>query len=724
MWNALHRKILVFGIILLFVGTGFIPSINEHFAKPIRSAGTNLIIKGAMESNSLNRGTTFYVGGSGPGNYTSIQDAIDNASDGDTVFVYSYSSPYYENIVVDKPIQLIGENKDSTIIDGVESGDVIDVDANNVSISNFGIKNGGLGNAGIKITSSSNNTITNCAVYNNSHTGITLTSSLNNTITNCNISNNGIYGILLDASSTNSIICCTVYNHNFGIELYSSSDNNIFYHNTILNNNLNAYDPSNNSWDNGYPSGGNYWSDYSGLDNYSGPNQDIPGPDHIGDIPYNITGGSSQDKYPLMASFGPPHAHFTYIINNKTVFFNASFSFDYDGTIDWYEWDFGDGNTSIEQNSTITYSYTDYNLYNITLTVIDDDNRIDSLVKTILVDSDSPIIENNTPDEAAAGSPFTFNATVTDNVSGVSEVWVEYWYDDGDHYNFSMENIAGDYWEKTININLTSNILRYILSAVDDAGNWAYTNLKNVTIIPNNPPNKPSDPDPYHGETDVDVNADLNCTGGDLDPGDTVTYDVYFGATSPPPFKETIGPFPGNQTSITYAIESLDYGTKYYWKIVAWDSHGASAEGTIWNFTTTITKKIEVKINKPKEKAFYLQDKFRFTLPRNVIIVGPINIEADVTAVGEIDRVEFYIDDKNKNTDTEEPYTYHWNPLISFRAPPISFNHTIKVVAYDKEGNHDSDEILIWKWRIHPVVILIGSLVLLRLLIFLFNLRR
>jgi len=220
---------------------------------------------------------------------------------------------------------------------------------------------------------------------------------------------------------------------------------------------------------------------------------------------------------------------------------------------------------------------------------------------------------------------------------------------------------------------------------------------------------------PYDGETDVDINVELNWIGGDLDHGDTVIYDVYFGTSSSPPFKEKIGPFPGNQTSIAYAIESLNYDIKYYWKIVAWDSHGASAEGPIWNFTTIATKKIDADITKPAEKAFYFKDKYRFSLPRNVIIVGPINITADISAVGEIDKVEFYIDDKNKNTDYEEPYTYYWNPLISFRGPQISFNHTIKVVAYDKDGNHDSDEILIWKWRLHPVVILIGSIALLRM---------
>jgi hypothetical protein len=84
----------------------------------------------------------------------------------------------------------------------------------------------------------------------------------------------------------------------------SSSSNNWIYHNNLIGNPNQAYDNSNNGnqWENGYPSGGNYWSDYTGNDSYKGPNQDIPGSDGIGDTPY-IIDADSQDNYPLMEPF-------------------------------------------------------------------------------------------------------------------------------------------------------------------------------------------------------------------------------------------------------------------------------------------------------------------------------------------------------------------------------------------------------------------------------------
>jgi len=128
----LLRRALALGIILLFVRTGITPTIAHDIEKP---------------SQSTSSGHWLYVGGSGLGNYSVVQDAIDNASDGDTVYVYHgiYSdfSTYYGCIQIKKVISLIGENKSNTILNGTGYARVLIIDADDVNVSGFTVQNGG-----------------------------------------------------------------------------------------------------------------------------------------------------------------------------------------------------------------------------------------------------------------------------------------------------------------------------------------------------------------------------------------------------------------------------------------------------------------------------------------------------------------------------------------------------------------------------------------------------
>ncbi|RJS72026.1 hypothetical protein CW714_05050, partial [Methanophagales archaeon] len=155
---------------------------------------------------------------------------------------------------------------------------------------------------------SNNNTITNNEIYKNNRHGIYLWDSSNTEVTNNTCYGNNHYGISLRNSSNNRIKNNSWKNNLRGIHLWYSSSNNEIYHNNIINNTVQAYDNTGtNSWDNGYPSGGNYWSDYNGSDIFSGPYQNITGSDGIGDTPYNINGGAgAKDNYPLMAPWGEP----------------------------------------------------------------------------------------------------------------------------------------------------------------------------------------------------------------------------------------------------------------------------------------------------------------------------------------------------------------------------------------------------------------------------------
>mgnify|MGYP001075743106 FL=1 len=157
--------------------------------------------------------------------------------------------------------------------------------------------------AGISLNHSSNNRITKNNLRNSIRNGLGLEYSDGNNITGNNIINTNYWGIELHYSDGNTItennLMDTV--NGSGILLGHSRRNKI-YHNNFINNSVSQvflYDTYKTVWDDGYPSGGNYWSDYAGIDDYSGPNQDQLGDDGIGDTPYVID-YNNIDTYPLM----------------------------------------------------------------------------------------------------------------------------------------------------------------------------------------------------------------------------------------------------------------------------------------------------------------------------------------------------------------------------------------------------------------------------------------
>jgi nitrous oxidase accessory protein len=335
-----------------------------------------------------------------PDDYSTIQEAINHADDGDTIIVKS--GTYYEHIVVNKVISLIGENKRTTIIDGNATGTVVSITANSVIVSGFTLQNCGNYPGRILQANSNGNKITCNVILNNGDgKGISLDGSMGNIVSDNEVSNT-FDGIILSGSSYN-IVSNNIVSHNgYGIYIYTFSDNNLIFannvsscsnmgmflgpvsassevisgnvvsNNTILssdtgimlggrssnstlidnvikrnswgiylqgttNNTITGNDIRDNSlgiymdgqcnytqfyyndfinnsrqvnnraasrslpiyWDNGYPSGGNYWSDYNGTDADG---------DEIGDTPY-IIDENNQDNYPLMSPYKPPPSY-------------------------------------------------------------------------------------------------------------------------------------------------------------------------------------------------------------------------------------------------------------------------------------------------------------------------------------------------------------------------------------------------------------------------------
>jgi parallel beta-helix repeat protein len=201
-----RKTLIVIGITILFLLTCITPSVATDNIKKL--------------SNTKSNGNTLYVGGTGPGNYSKIQYAINNASDGDKIFVYR--GIYYEDIRINKSIDLIGEDKENTIIDGCKEWYVVHILADNVKVKNFYITNSTIygTNSGIKIYGERENiTIYNNIIIDNFY-GICVGDSYQyKRIYFVNISNNYIA------------------NNTYGIGLFEGQES-IISNNTLKNNGL------------------------------------------------------------------------------------------------------------------------------------------------------------------------------------------------------------------------------------------------------------------------------------------------------------------------------------------------------------------------------------------------------------------------------------------------------------------------------------------------------
>jgi parallel beta-helix repeat protein len=185
-------------------------------------------------------GATLYVGGTGGGNYSNIQSAVDDAISGDTVFVYS--GEYEEGVVIDKTITLTGEGRSTTIINTTGKTFGVHIkDTSYVNLSGFAIK--GANSVNVKITSSNNNHIFNNFVTDSGSLGIGVSPGSDNLIELNDIRNN-LKGIDISGASSHGNIIRDNALESIGdraISLQQDAFDNVVENNTILNSNVGLY---------------------------------------------------------------------------------------------------------------------------------------------------------------------------------------------------------------------------------------------------------------------------------------------------------------------------------------------------------------------------------------------------------------------------------------------------------------------------------------------------
>lgn len=406
---------------------------------------------------------------------------------GDSVSHYNSHAIATTNTVNFLPLYYY-KNTDNLVIESTLMGQLILANCDNARISNLQISDGAIGilnaycsNNIITHTVTSNNWVgieldysTNGMVSGNNMSfnddGIWFFSTNNSVISSNDVFNNTEVGICLDTCSADTIVGNEILKNAMGVNLTMSRDI-VIHHNNFVSNGAQAEDDkgSENSWDNGLPSGGNYWSDYSGTDSNH---------DGIGDSPYVID-SNSKDYYPLMVTYSDAHpiARMTanqLIGNLSTVFsLDARTSTDFEDPSGVLEvrWDWqndGAWDASWSISKMVQHQYPAAGNYTICIEVRDLRGLSNKTTIQLLVDGTPPTLSISIPSGYIAHTrDVNISWSCTDDSSGV------------DHFEYSLDGSAF----QTCNMSwtmlptLSDGTHRMEIRAFDKAGNMASENL-------------------------------------------------------------------------------------------------------------------------------------------------------------------------------------------------------------------------------------------------------
>jgi Bacterial Ig domain len=541
---------LIFGITLLFLGTGAIGSLNSN-----------------ISNNSSIRGNTLYVGGAEPGNYTKIQAAIDNASDGDTIIVYAKT--YYENqIIINKAISIQGAGLTTTIIDGSDailtSDGLVRIIANgDVTFQGFTIRNAG-GRSGYGGGDNKENIgIVVCS----STPDVTYTISSNKIIGTQNPDDDYDWGFYAVSGGQENII----FTNNIVTE---TGCNNI-----VIEKTTGSTDIGFNLLDAGcYGIDSIYYMTYGGVD---------------------ITTLQKINNNTIDLGTGYPSSKVT------AIGFSSAYS----------------GCTGVPDSGKYTNIIICGNII----------NNVKELKRGIAID------------------------------------------------NFAWGNGADG---EIFNTLIESNIINSVSTASTSFGIRLSGLVTNTSILKNQI-----------------TNCNMSFWGRTGYYGDSTAFPV---AT-----RINYNNFSDNSKGLVWEGAALLNAEYNWWGDASGPQHPSNPNGLgdpisgnvdyspwLFYYGPEVTIPI-VKIISPEQRFLYIN--FFGIFPLKIkffttVVIGKIEVSVNATdSQSGIKKVEFYVDDQLKETDTTAPYNWIWSDRVIF------FPYTIKVIAYDNAVNQNSDELKVWK---------------------------
>jgi parallel beta-helix repeat protein len=408
-------------------------------------------------------------------------------------------------------------------------------------------------------------------------------SNSNNSILNNSISNSWL-GIF-SQTGNNTIANNTIFQNEKGIMFDISAHNNRVYHNNFLDNTVQVETyGDDNFWNGTYPSGGNFWSDYVGVDLNSTPSQDVPPSDGFGDSPY-IINQDNRDEYPLMnPSPGAPPAvvwmieppdqmnrgtsyEVSWIVVGDQTTSHTNIHYSQSELFDTYgETDVKSGSPGIYSDS-ISCPTEGIHYFKLHAVI----NGQDYFSKVVRVECASlPEIEHTCIDSAETTDYVVINATVTsDNV--LSKVYVNY-SNSSQSEELSMVHQANNVWSVEILTPPEMDNITYYIVAEDSEGYSNKTSVCTIEVtLDVTPPGSPKDFGVRPGEAQGEYRLSWKRSEDD-----TVQYNIYRATTQDGDYQKigTVEQSDCGGIVCAYTDTNLAVGATYWYKISAVDEAG------------------------------------------------------------------------------------------------------------------------------------------------------
>jgi parallel beta-helix repeat protein len=671
----------------------------------------------ALISSVQRTGQTLYVCSNGSTRYSSIQQAIQEARPGDTIYIYN--GTYHENIQITKSITLLGEHKQSTILQPLNEylNYIMYISADNVTISGITIQTikQNIFNAGILLENSENITITN------------------NTIQNCN------QGIVLWQNTTHT----SIFNNNF------------------INNSCHIYDNGKKHFFNtSYPLGGNYWDDYIDSDDYNGIKQNLVGSDGIYDTSYNISTSAQKDFYSYVHKDGWQNTaaiasiHERYIgYVHQPINFDGSKSKVGEAEVK-YHWDFGDTVTAVGKSC--THTYTKSGTYPITLTLSDGYNNPNTTTSYAYIwdetqgdhisyaTYDSYISQRNENQSYGSDTCLKVSNSDAENISEyhhqsllyfnlsyipqliqINHVSLFlYFYQSNSnnsygrnlsvrritsqwqHHNVTWFNRPSNSSENTtissvpqqfgwMSWNVTKDVISFIKRNETNFG-WTIMDLEawgknNIPLILFKSKETITSYQPY---LRINYSTPLLAYTSkvyEASTGEEIMFNgSYIGYASVPlQWNWDFGE--GNTSKYQNALFSYDKAGEYLISLTVNDNAGKTSTCTAMVFVTE--KNSDCVVISSPLKGFYLFNNKIISL-RNTIVFGHVDIVVTVCDNDTlIEKIEFYCNNHLKYTLYEMPFVYRWE-----KQTILPFRNSIKIIAHKSDDTMYMQEFFVFRF--------------------------